>query len=133
MGRGFSAEERLKGQENDFSYLGDTAWELFHRLNREEADRYLDDRTRKGFTVIQAVALAELDGLNTPNAYGHRPLDDAAQEYPPPGTVAEDEAAGPRGRFGFRTPHADQARPRKTRLRRGLPTATRPPGPGAKR
>jgi len=24
--------------------------------------------------VIQAVALAELDGLNTPNAYGHRPL-----------------------------------------------------------
>ena len=24
-----------------FFYLGDTAWELFHRLNREEADRYL--------------------------------------------------------------------------------------------
>src|SRR5688500_10157743 len=57
-----------------FFYLGDTAWELFHRLNREEADRYLDDRARKGFTVIQAVALAELDGLNDPNAYGHKPL-----------------------------------------------------------
>jgi hypothetical protein len=57
-----------------FFYLGDTAWELFHRLNREEADRYLQDRAGKGFTVIQAVALAELDGLNTPNAYGHRPL-----------------------------------------------------------
>lgn len=57
-----------------FFYLGDTAWELFHRLNREEADRYLENRARKGFTVIQAVALAELDGLNTPNAYGHRPL-----------------------------------------------------------
>ncbi len=57
-----------------FFYLGDTAWELFHRLNREEADRYLEDRAKKGFTVIQAVALAELDGLNTPNAYGHRPL-----------------------------------------------------------
>jgi len=59
-----------------FFYLGDTAWELFHRLNREEAGRYLEDRARKGFTVIQAVALAELDGLNAPNAYGHRPLID---------------------------------------------------------
>lgn len=57
-----------------FFYLGDTAWELFHRLNREEADRYLENRAKKGFTVIQAVALAELDGLNAANAYGHRPL-----------------------------------------------------------
>ncbi|HUV13448.1 MAG TPA: glycoside hydrolase family 140 protein [Acidobacteriota bacterium] len=57
-----------------FFYLGDTAWELFHRLDRKEADLYLTDRVAKGFTVIQAVALAELDGLNTPNVYGHRPL-----------------------------------------------------------
>src|SRR5262245_2103933 len=57
-----------------FFWLGDTAWELFHRLNREEAGRYLENRARKGFTVIQAVALAELDGLNDPNPYGHRPL-----------------------------------------------------------
>jgi hypothetical protein len=59
-----------------FFYLGDTAWELFHRLNREEADHYLEDRASKGFTVIQAVVLAELDGLNTPNPYGHTPLID---------------------------------------------------------
>ena len=59
-----------------FFYLGDTAWELFHRLNREEAARYLDDRASKGFTVIQAVALAELDGLDTPNPYGFTPLID---------------------------------------------------------
>lgn len=57
-----------------FFWLGDTAWELFHRLNREEALRYLDDRAAKGFTVVQAVALAELDGLNDPNPYGHKPL-----------------------------------------------------------
>lgn len=57
-----------------FFYLGDTAWELFHRLDREQASRYLEDRARKGFTVIQAVALAELDGLNDPNPYGHTPL-----------------------------------------------------------
>jgi hypothetical protein len=59
-----------------FFYLGDTAWELFHRLNREEATRYLEDRTRKGFTVIQAVALAEIEGLTVPNAYGELPLID---------------------------------------------------------
>jgi hypothetical protein len=57
-----------------FFYLGDTAWELFHRLTREEAEFYLKDRAAKGFTVIQAVVLAEFDGLNTPNAEGHKPL-----------------------------------------------------------
>jgi hypothetical protein len=57
-----------------FFYLGDTAWELFHRLNREEADQYLQNRAEKGFTVIQAVALAQLGGLNDPNPYGHTPL-----------------------------------------------------------
>jgi hypothetical protein len=57
-----------------FFYLGDTAWELFHRLNREEADKYLENRAAKGFTVIQAVAIAELDGHKDPNPYGHLPL-----------------------------------------------------------
>src|SRR5688572_14224689 len=53
-----------------FFYLADTAWELFHRLNRAEADLYLRNRAAKGFTVIQAVVLGELDGLKVPNAYG---------------------------------------------------------------
>lgn len=61
-------------QGHPFFYLADTAWELFHRLSREEADMYLKDRARKGFTVIQAVAIAELDGINTPNTYGHLPF-----------------------------------------------------------
>ncbi|TDE15466.1 glycoside hydrolase family 140 protein [Dyadobacter psychrotolerans] len=59
-----------------FFWLGDTAWELFHRLNRQEADLYLNHRAKQGFTVVQAVALAELDGLNTPNALGDKPLID---------------------------------------------------------
>ncbi len=58
-----------------FFWLGDTAWELFHRLTREEADLYLENRAKKGFNVIQAVVLAELDGLMTPNAYGQTPFD----------------------------------------------------------
>jgi hypothetical protein len=40
-----------------FFWLGDTAWALFEKLNREEAERYLEDRRAKGFNVIQAVAL----------------------------------------------------------------------------
>ena len=57
-----------------FFWLGGTAWELIHRLDKEEIDRYLTDRANKGFTIIQTVILAELDGLNTPNAYGNKPL-----------------------------------------------------------
>jgi hypothetical protein len=59
-----------------FFYLADTAWELFHRCNRAEAELYLQDRAAKGFTVIQAVVLAEVDGLRTPNALGEVPLHD---------------------------------------------------------
>lgn len=59
-----------------FFWLGDTAWELFHRTDRQEADLYLQTRADKGFTVIQAVVLAELEGLNDPNSFGHRPLHD---------------------------------------------------------
>jgi hypothetical protein len=66
----------VKPDGSPFFYLADTAWELFHRLSRSEADHYLQDRAAKSFTVIQAVVLAELDGLNTPNPAGHRPLID---------------------------------------------------------
>ena len=57
-----------------FFWLGDTAWELFHRLNREESKEYLMDRAAKGFNVIQAVALYELQAFESPNAYGDFPL-----------------------------------------------------------
>ena len=59
-----------------FFYLGDTAWELFHRLDRNDAELYLRDRAAKRFTVIQAVVLAEFGGLDVPNPYGHLPLVD---------------------------------------------------------
>lgn len=64
-----------------FFWLGDTAWELFHRLNREQADYYLKRRAEQGFTVVQAVVLAEFDGLHAPNANGDLPLlnDDPAK------------------------------------------------------
>jgi len=57
-----------------FYWLGDTGWELFQRLTKEETDEYLKRRTAQDFTVTQAVVLAEMDGLHTPNAYGAKPL-----------------------------------------------------------
>jgi hypothetical protein len=58
-----------------FFWLADTAWELFHRLDPKDADLYLRDRAAKGFTVIQAVVLAE-HRFQDPNASGHLPLRD---------------------------------------------------------
>jgi len=54
--------------------IGDTAWELFHRLSKEQTLHYLNTRANQGFNLIQAVLLAELDGLNAPNANGDCPL-----------------------------------------------------------
>lgn len=71
-----------KDNGKPFIWLGDTAWELFHKLNREDARLYLKDRADKGFTIIQAVVLAEMDGLKTPNAYGEVPLIDMNPEKP---------------------------------------------------
>lgn len=59
-----------------FLWIGDTAWELFHRLDREGALHYLERRAQQGFSVIQAVILAESDGLRVPNAYGDVPFVD---------------------------------------------------------
>ena len=66
----------VKEDGTPFFWLGDTAWELFHRLDLEESERYLRDRAEKGFTVIQAVVLAEFGGLTVPNANGDLPLID---------------------------------------------------------
>src|SRR6476469_9845379 len=54
-----SSNHRFIVQDNGrpFLYLADTAWELFHRLNRKEGAEYLRARAQQGFTVIQAVAL----------------------------------------------------------------------------
>jgi hypothetical protein len=59
-----------------FFWLGDTGWELFHRLNLKEVEQYLDNRSSKGFNVIQAVLLAEFNGLRIPNQNGDVPFQD---------------------------------------------------------
>lgn len=65
----------LQGQDKQpFFWLADTAWELLHRLSREEIREYLDLRRQQGFNTVQTVLLAEMDGLETPNFYRRRPL-----------------------------------------------------------
>lgn len=56
--------------------LADTAWELIHRATREETQLYFENRAKKGFNCVYSVVLAELDGLETPNAYGEVPFVD---------------------------------------------------------
>src|SRR3954469_3285433 len=84
-----SANHRFIVQDNGqpFFYFADTAWEPFHRLNRKEGVNHLRTRAEQGFTVVQAVALAELDGLTDPNAFGKLPLinRDAARPAVTPG------------------------------------------------
>ena len=73
----FSVSENkryLLKENKPFVWVGDTAWELFHALDRDSTTHYLSKRATQGFTIIQAVALAELEGLNSPNAYGDKPL-----------------------------------------------------------
>ena len=68
-----------------FFYLGDTAWELLHRLRLDEACEYLEARAAQGFNVVECVALAELDGLRQPTPDGHVPFleEDPLRPYEP--------------------------------------------------
>ena len=68
----------MTSEKEPFFWMADTAWELFHRLDKQEAILYFDKRKEQGFNVVQAVVLAELDGLNEPNANRDLPFLDLA-------------------------------------------------------
>lgn len=57
-----------------FFWLGDTDWEMAHRLTREEVETFINTRSQQGFNVLQVVALAEFEGIREPNRYGDYPL-----------------------------------------------------------
>jgi hypothetical protein len=69
-----------------FFWLADTAWELFHRLERDQAEAYLMNRAQKGFNVIQVTATGKVDliGLDAPNRYGEIPFLDRDPTRPNP-------------------------------------------------
>jgi hypothetical protein len=67
----------VKSDGSAFFWLGDTAWDLFVRLGRNDTTKYLQNRSEKGFTVIQAVALMGYHiPFNTGNVYGKKPFQD---------------------------------------------------------
>jgi len=71
-----------------FFWVGDTDWELFHRMTREQATEFINTRSEQGFNVLQAVALAEFNGIREPNRYGDYPLnnEDPTQLAETPGS-----------------------------------------------
>lgn len=59
-----------------FFWLGDTAWSLLHRADRDETSYFLRTRAEQGFTVIQVNALAEMNGVRDPSVLGQKPFHD---------------------------------------------------------
>lgn len=62
-----------------FFWLGDTGWLLFSKLNRQEAEQYLEDRRKKGFDVIQVMVLHTVAAVNV---YGDSALIDKNVAHP---------------------------------------------------
>lgn len=75
---------------NPFFWLGDTGWLLFSKLTREESERYLENRAKNGFNVIQVMVLHE---LKVANGYGDSALIgmDVSQPAETPGNLFENE------------------------------------------
>lgn len=75
-----------------FYWQGDTAWELFARLNREDAVLYLNDRAERRFNVFQAAAISCFTGAGK-NAHGDRPCEGTVDKpYLTPGNDPNDAA-----------------------------------------
>ncbi|MER3484245.1 MAG: hypothetical protein C4332_14965, partial [Meiothermus sp.] len=69
-----------------FFWLGDTGWEMFRRLDLEDARFYLETRARQGFNVIQAMFISEFESHkeDTGNVHGEHSLTDWNPERPNP-------------------------------------------------
>ncbi|QJD97288.1 DUF4038 domain-containing protein [Mucilaginibacter robiniae] len=68
-----SANKRFftTADQKPFFWLGDTGWLLFSKLNREDAEKYLDVRSKQGFNVIQVMVV---HSSKETNAYGDSAL-----------------------------------------------------------
>lgn len=68
----------VDADSDPFFWMGNTAWEMHHRLTREEIETYLDDRQQKGINVILfKILFFELeDEPQHDNRYGDIPFID---------------------------------------------------------
>ncbi len=76
-----------------FFWLGDTAWLLFSRLDRNDTRRYLDDRQAKGFTVIQVMVLHTAEARTASGAPALVDNDPGKPRVTPGDAVSSDPAA----------------------------------------
>ena len=87
-----SENKRFLETENGdpFFWLGDTGWLLFTKLNREDAEKYLEDRRQKGFNVVQVMVLQNV--MKSVNIYGDSALIDhnIAKPLTTPGNSPDD-------------------------------------------
>jgi regulation of enolase protein 1 (concanavalin A-like superfamily) len=72
---------RTRTTGSHFFYLADTPWGIFQRLNRSNAELYLQDTVNKGFTAIQAAALWRMSSSG--NAHGDQALGKTGTKYDP--------------------------------------------------
>jgi len=72
----------VNGNGEPFFWLGDTGWEMLHRLDRQEMEYYMRNRAGKGFSVIQTVIIGEIEGLTFPNMEGNLPFEEFDPERP---------------------------------------------------
>lgn len=63
----------VRADARTFFWLGDTAWELFSKLTRDDVEHYLTTRRQQGFNVLQAIILP-YQGHHVPNRYGETPF-----------------------------------------------------------
>ena len=76
-----SANQRFFVNEKGapFFWLGDTGWLLFSKLTRQDAEKYLEDRRKKGFNVIQVMILHTVEAANV---YGDSALKNKNVAFP---------------------------------------------------
>ena len=65
----------LMNGETPFFWMGDTAWLLFHLLNKEEVELYLRNRAEKGYNVIQATLFHREPDTNAYGAHAFIDMD----------------------------------------------------------
>jgi len=82
-------------------WLGDTGWLLFVKTNREEAEKYLEDRRQKGFNVIQVMVVHNVKAAV--NIYGDSALVNHDLSQP---KTTEGNTYGIAGQYDF-WDHAD--------------------------
>ena len=78
-----SSDKRFFADMNGvpFYWLGDTQWDIFRDFKIPDAEAVLDDRAKRGFTVIQTMILG-VGGGTLPNMEGEKPFINDDPETP---------------------------------------------------